>query len=146
LTFQTLEGLFCERLNSDHSDRTLPVTTAAAAPDSAEAPRTGAVQTLTVPIEGMHCASCIGRVERALDGVPGVLEAWVNPASERAEVRLDPDVATAAEVVEAADRAGYSAPTTTVELTISGMSCAACVARVEKVLASVLGVVDVIGR
>ena len=40
--------------------------------------------TLTLPVEGMTCASCVGRVERALRAVPGVIEATVNLATERA--------------------------------------------------------------
>ena len=63
---------------------------------------------LTLPIEGMTCASCAGRVEKALRAVPGVLEASVNLATERALVRwggkLDP-----AQLVQAVERAGYTA-------------------------------------
>ena len=40
----------------------------------------------SVPIEGMTCASCVGRVERALRAVPGVVEANVNLATERADI------------------------------------------------------------
>ena len=50
-----------------------------------------AVETrLDVPVKGMHCAACVGKVERALTGVPGVEKAQVNLASERATVWLDP--------------------------------------------------------
>ena len=49
-------------------------------PDSAPLPH------LTLPIAGMTCASCAGRVERALTKLPGVTQAQVNLASERAEV------------------------------------------------------------
>lgn len=114
-------------------------TTATAA--NTQTPQSAADQTLTLPVEGMHCASCVGRLERALQDVPGVLEARVNLASEQAEVRFDPGVATATDVVEAVGKTGFSIPVSSIELAISGMSCAACVARVEKTLASVTGVV-----
>ncbi len=118
------------------------MTAAAASPDSTETPQNSAAETLTLPVQGMHCASCVGRVERALEDVPGVLEARVNLASEQAEVRLDPDLATATDVVEAVGRTGFSIPVSSIDLAISGMSCAACVARAEKALASVAGVVE----
>ena len=118
------------------------MNSAAASPDSTKTPQNSAAETLTLPVQGMHCASCVGRVERALEDVPGVLEARVNLASEQAEVRLDPDLATATDVVEAVGRTGFSIPVSSIDLAISGMSCAACVARAEKALASVAGVVE----
>ena len=120
----------------------MTTATASTSTDRNETPRRTTGQTLTLPVEGMHCASCVGRVERALEDVPGVLEARVNLASEQAEVRFDPDVATATHVIEAVDKTGFSIPVASIDLTISGMSCASCVARVEKALASVPGVVQ----
>ena len=49
---------------------------------------------LTLPVRGMHCAACVGKVERALRAVPGVDEATVNLATERATLVLDPGRAT----------------------------------------------------
>ena len=49
-----------------------------------------------VPVKGMHCAACVGKVERALTGVPGVDKAPVNLATERATVSLDPERAAVA--------------------------------------------------
>jgi len=96
---------------------------------------------LRVPIEGMTCASCVGRVERALARLPGVESASVNLATESAEVRAAalPDLATVAKAVE---DAGYRISTRDVELAIEGMTCASCVARVERALRKVPGVVD----
>ena len=45
---------------------------------------------LDLPIKGMHCAGCVGKVERALQGVPGVEKAVANLATERATVWVDP--------------------------------------------------------
>jgi Au+-exporting ATPase len=62
--------------------------------------------TISLPIEGMTCASCVGRVERALNAVPGVAVATVNLATERATVRGTADPAA---LVAAVARAGYKA-------------------------------------
>src|SRR5690606_37756137 len=61
-------------------------------------------------IEGMTCASCVGRVERALARVPGVIEATVNLATERARVRTD-GPADPGSLVAAVEAAGYAART-----------------------------------
>jgi Cu+-exporting ATPase len=64
---------------------------------------------LELAIEGMTCASCVSRVERALNGVDGVIDATVNLATERASVRYLPEVATPAALKAAVERAGYQA-------------------------------------
>ncbi|OVZ62744.1 copper-translocating P-type ATPase [Pigmentiphaga sp. NML030171] len=93
----------------------------------------------TLPIEGMTCASCVGRVERALSQVPGVRRASVNLATETAEVEADAPV-QAATLRAAVEKAGYEIPAGSVDLSIGGMTCASCVSRVEKALARVPGV------
>ncbi|HWE39452.1 MAG TPA: heavy metal translocating P-type ATPase [Isosphaeraceae bacterium] len=60
-------------------------------------------------IGGMHCASCVARVEGALAKVPGVAEARVNLATERARVLVDPGKVDEAEIERAVAAAGYSA-------------------------------------
>jgi len=62
---------------------------------------------LTLPIEGMHCASCVARVEKALKNVPGVVDASVNFALEKASVRYTPGQATPEQLVEAVRKVGY---------------------------------------
>jgi Cu+-exporting ATPase len=96
---------------------------------------------LEIPVLGMTCASCVGRVEKAISAVPGVAAASVNLAAERAHVELTPEGDTAA-VVEAIRKAGYEPLDRTVDLKIEGMTCASCVAKVEKALKSVPGVLD----
>ncbi len=96
---------------------------------------------LNLQIEGMHCASCVGRVERALRGVPGVAEASVNLATEQAQIRLAAPVDRAA-LVEAIQGAGFDVPRAVVVLSVSGMTCASCVARVERALQAVPGVAE----
>ncbi|MEN5065589.1 heavy metal translocating P-type ATPase [Achromobacter aegrifaciens] len=94
---------------------------------------------VSLPIEGMTCASCVGRVEKALKAVPGVNQASVNLATERADITFAgaPDVAAA---VQAVQKAGYAVAETTIELSVTGMTCASCVGRVEKALKAVPGV------
>lgn len=64
---------------------------------------------LTLPIAGMSCASCVAKVEKALKSVPGVLDASVNLAAERANVRVAPHV-TAEILKEAVRQIGYDVP------------------------------------
>ncbi len=94
--------------------------------------------TFTLPVSGMTCASCAGRVERALRKVPGVTAAAVNLANE--QVRVDADGSELAALIQAVESAGYSVPTQVVELAIEGMTCASCVGRVERALLKVPGV------
>ena len=70
----------------------------------------GRIQSLTVPVEGMSCASCALRVERALTAAPGVTEAHVNLAAERVDVRFDGN-ADASEIVRLIEEQGYHVPT-----------------------------------
>ncbi|BAG47064.1 Cu2+-exporting ATPase [Burkholderia multivorans ATCC 17616] len=116
-----------------------------------------AARSIDLDIDGMTCASCVSRVEKALAKVPGVTHASVNLATERATVEASADV-SAAQLVEAVEQAGYqampveSAPsparsasaereaTHSIDLDIGGMTCASCVSRVEKALEKVPGV------
>ncbi|MBX3607896.1 MAG: copper-translocating P-type ATPase [Piscinibacter sp.] len=97
--------------------------------------------TLSLPVEGMTCASCVGRVERALQKVPGVAAATVNLATESAALQLAGRVEPAA-LIQAVERAGYAVPEDEVELRIEGMTCASCVGRVERALRGVPGVLQ----
>ena len=63
----------------------------------------------TIPIEGMHCASCVLRVENALKKVPGVDGAAVNLATEQATVAFDPQACTLDSLYQAVEDAGYHA-------------------------------------
>ncbi len=94
--------------------------------------------THTLPVSGMTCASCAGRVERALLKVPGVASASVNLANE--QVRVESSEADLAALIEAVQKAGYGVPVQSLELAIDGMTCASCVGRVERALLKVPGV------
>jgi len=62
---------------------------------------------LTLPVRGMHCAACVGKVERALTSVPGVDEATVNLATEKATVTFDSTRTDVTRLQDAVARAGY---------------------------------------
>ena len=94
-----------------------------------------------LPIDGMTCASCAGRVEKSLAKVPGVRSVSVNLATEQARIVAPAERLPA--LVEAVQQAGYSVPAHSLELDISGMTCASCAGRVEKALAKVPGVKSV---
>ena len=96
------------------------------------------IRQIELKVDGMTCAACSARVERALSRVPGVESAAVNLLTGRAEVKgADLDRAGLIKAVEAA---GYDIAPTTQDIAVEGMTCASCVARVEKALARVPGV------
>ena len=98
---------------------------------------------ISLPIEGMTCASCVGRVEAALAKVEGVASVSVNLATERADIRLNRAVDRMA-LIQAIEKVGYDVPQGTIELAIGGMTCASCVGRVEKALKAVPGVTEAV--
>ncbi|WP_027172239.1 heavy metal translocating P-type ATPase [Methylobacterium sp. 10] len=98
-------------------------------------PSTG--RRVDLPVVGMSCASCVGRVERALAALPGASDVAVNLAAGRASLILDGDPAS---VVAAIGRAGYEVPEAVTELSVGGLTCASCVGRVERALRALDGV------
>ncbi|MEL6062656.1 MULTISPECIES: heavy metal translocating P-type ATPase [unclassified Methylobacterium] len=94
---------------------------------------------LNLPVEGMSCASCVGRVERALAALPGARDIAVNLATGRASLVLSGQAGPVEAAAALAD-AGYPVPEAQTLLVIEGMSCASCVGRVERALAAVPGV------
>ena len=104
-------------------------------------PSMASVTRLSLPVEGMTCASCVGRVERALKEVPGMQTATVNLATERADITFT-SLASPQAAVRAIESAGYTVREETTELAIEDMTCASCVGRVEKTLAKIPGVLE----
>ena len=97
---------------------------------------------LTFPVSGMTCASCAAHIEHALDEVPGVAQANVNLATERATVRFKNGGVAANVLVQAVREAGYDVPGEALTLPIGGMTCASCAAHVEGSLSEVPGVLS----
>jgi Cu+-exporting ATPase len=100
---------------------------------------TAALSGIKLQITGMTCASCVMRVEKSLKAVPGVRQASINLATEQASVNADASV-SADTLAAAVRKAGYDVATSETTLQVGGMTCASCVARVEKALLKVPGV------
>ena len=101
----------------------------------------GHVNTISFQIEGMSCASCVGRVEKALLAVSGVDTASINLATETGQVSYD-DTVDATDLTNTLADVGYPAVVEEVTLEIESMTCASCVGRVEKALKAGDGVLD----
>jgi P-type Cu+ transporter len=97
---------------------------------------------LQIGVQGMTCAACVARVERGLKKVEGVQTASVNLATENATVTYDADKTSPKELLDKVTETGYTPLTDTVEFGVTGMTCAACVGRVEKALNKVPGVLN----
>ena len=99
---------------------------------------------LSFEIDGMTCAGCVGRAEKAIAAVGGVEKAEVNLATHAGRVTLDakagPGIAKA--IAGALQAAGYPAVPTRHRFEVEGMSCASCVNRVEEALLEVPGVIS----
>jgi P-type Cu+ transporter len=102
----------------------------------------GGPRKISLPVTGMSCAACGRRVEGALSGTDGVLSANVNLATEKAAVEYDPARAGTGALIRAVEDAGYGVEKRESSFGVTGMSCASCVASVEKALLSVPGVID----
>ncbi|CAN2532280.1 Copper-transporting+P-type+ATPase [Methylocapsa aurea] len=107
----------------------------------ADMPAAGDGTRLSFGVRGMTCASCVSHVEKALRGAPGVLSASVNLATERADVALAP-AADLDALARAVSDAGYEPSVETIEFGVGGMTCASCVAHVEKALRAAPGVLS----
>lgn len=92
------------------------------------------LQTIQIPVRGMTCASCAGRVERGLLKVPGITQATVNLVTSEVIVKLSEPVALTL-LVEAVESSGYQVPLQGYDYAVSGMNCSSCVGRIEKALA-----------
>ncbi len=94
-------------------------------------------------VEGMTCASCVARVERALSAVPGVNEVSVNLASEKVAISYDATVAGLDHIVNQVKESGYTPIVADWDVGVQGMTCASCVGRVERALKAQPGVLEV---
>ncbi|MGE3539163.1 MAG: heavy metal translocating P-type ATPase [Candidatus Tectimicrobiota bacterium] len=99
-------------------------------------------QRLDLPIRGMHCAGCVSRVEKALQGLPGVQDVQVNLATETATLHYAPSMVSVERCIQAVQAVGYQVPLERCTIAIRGMHCASCVGTVERALRNVPGVVE----
>lgn len=98
-------------------------------------------QRITLGITGMTCAACSNRVEKSLSKVDGVKSAAVNPANEKATIVFDESKTSVDELINRVEKTGYGVTEERIELSLSGMTCAACATRIEKVLSKMDGVI-----
>ncbi|MBS0369802.1 MAG: cadmium-translocating P-type ATPase [Proteobacteria bacterium] len=87
----------------------------------------------------MSCAACATRLEKVLNRLPGI-SAEVNFGTGKARLAAGPDGAGAPDILAAIRKAGFDVAPQTLQLSLSGMSCAACAARIEKVVNRLPGV------
>jgi len=102
------------------------------------------VRRVTLPVEGMTCASCALNIEKGVRKLPGVDLANVNFAAEKLTVEYDPQTVPQDRIVETVRELGYGVKTQKQTIKVQGMTCASCVARVEKALKRIDGVVSAV--
>jgi len=95
-----------------------------------------------IHITGMTCTTCAATIEKGLSETPGVEQAKVNFAAEKAYIEYDPSKVDLAKIKGTISRLGYGTATRKSIFPVSGMTCASCVARVEQALSSVPGVIS----
>jgi Cu+-exporting ATPase len=98
---------------------------------------------LDIPVTGMSCAACAARIQDGLSHIEGVKNASVNFAAERASLQYDPLKVSVDDFLKAIKDLGYGATVAKQTLPIKGMTCAACVSRVQRALESLEGVISV---
>ncbi|MEE9146017.1 MAG: heavy metal translocating P-type ATPase, partial [Candidatus Tectomicrobia bacterium] len=101
-----------------------------------------ATQRLDLPIGGMNCAGCAARIETELQSLPGVEEAQVNFATEKATLHYDPATLSVGQITTKVSDIGYQVRLQQLIIPVGGMSCASCAANIERALQGVEGVVD----
>ncbi|MBC2722942.1 heavy metal translocating P-type ATPase [Desulfosporosinus sp.] len=109
-----------------------------------EAIRNEHLAQVSLPVQGMTCAACVAKVEKTLKTMTGVQEVHVNLLSGKAAVTYESNQAGVPQMVKMIQDIGYEVPEEEVLLTVRGMSCAACVAKVEKAVKGMPGVTSVV--
>jgi Cu+-exporting ATPase len=93
-----------------------------------------AEKNINIPVTGMSCANCALTIERTVKKVPGVKAATVNFATEEASLSFDPDEVQVEKLVEKIQDAGYGVAKATVDIPVTGMTCANCAMTIERTL------------
>ena len=96
----------------------------------------------SIHVTGMTCTTCASTIEKGLSQTPGVEQANVNFASEKASIKYDPTKVNLARIKDTVSQLGYGVATKKSIFPVGGMTCASCVARVEEALSSVPGVIS----
>lgn len=96
---------------------------------------------VAIDVVGMTCAACSARVEKAIKKMEGVVDSSVNLLAQKATIEYDEDKVNIDSLVKIIEKTGYEVPVEKTTLLVEGMTCAACSARVEKVLNRLDGVI-----
>lgn len=110
------------------------------ADETVQTAATQATEKVTFGVRGMTCASCANRIERGLSKLPGVSEANVNLAMEKASVTYEPSQVTLDQMTSKVRDLGYQVTTDKAKVNLVGMTCANCAMRIEKGLNKLPGV------
>jgi Cu+-exporting ATPase len=95
---------------------------------------------LDLPVEGMSCASCAVNIQKGLSQLGGVNQSNVNFATSRATVMFEPRLVSPEKIIQTIRDSGYDVAVTALDIPVEGMSCASCVAKIEKALLEKKGV------
>lgn len=104
---------------------------------------------IKINVSGMTCASCVNTIEKYVKNQDGINDVKVNLLSEEAKIEFDPSKVSEEDIINWVDDIGYKAEVKhevsadKVQLEISGMTCASCVATIEKYVGSLDGVDNV---
>jgi P-type Cu+ transporter len=98
------------------------------------------IQNISLPVKGMSCASCSARIENKVGELGGVSSVQVNFAAEVASIEFDPTKISASQFPSTIEKLGFEVPSRPETFSVEGMTCASCVARVEKKLLALEGV------
>ncbi len=105
---------------------------------------TANIKPISLPIQGMSCASCVAHLERALNDLPGVSYVVVNLGLGKASLTYDPAQVNIPTLTAAVAGVGYDVATDELSLDVRGMTCASCVAHVEGALTELDGVIGAV--
>ncbi len=97
---------------------------------------------IILPVTGMTCASCVATIEKGLSKLPGVSQVNVNLASEKASIEYDPSKVDTRALMDTISDVGYGVAIEKTTVSVGGMTCASCVANIEKALAKVPGIIS----
>jgi len=101
------------------------------------------IKKIILPVTGMTCASCVATIEKGLSKMPGVSNVNVNLASEKASIEYDPSKVDTKALMDTISDVGYGVAVEKTTFSVGGMTCASCVASIEKALVKVPGVISV---
>ncbi len=124
------------------SDDKMEHLKSAAAAAAAASPNSSSASKAVLPIEGMTCASCSSRLEKLLGALPGVEGVTLSLPLEKASLQYDDSQVSLDDFTTTIKDAGFDVPTQTIRLSIEGMTCASCSARIEKRLQARPDVID----